>query len=158
MRKKILSMIVVAAMIFGVFFMIPTEEVKAAEEKIIVDGSVLLDDVEESISEMVSITKGQYLQNGSSRIVKSGVGKITVGATTIAQRQVSSIQVAVVVERLVNGSWLSYTSWTTSKANAYSVSTSKTLTVPRGYYYRVRSVHSANSDIGTSNTSGLYVN
>lgn len=158
MRKKILSMIVTMTMILGIFFVIPIEEVKAAEVKIIVDGSVLLDDAEESIGEMRSITKGQYLQNGSSRIVKSGTGKITVGATTIAQRQVSSIQVAVVVERLVNGSWVSYTSWTTSKENTYYVSTSKTMTVPRGYYYRVRSVHSANSDIGTSNTNALYVN
>ncbi len=137
--------------------MIPAEKVRAAEETITIDDTVLLEDVEESIGEMIEQTKGQYLQTGSSKIVRAGVGKIAVGGTTIAQRQVSQIKVSVMVERLLNGKWASYTSWSASKTNAYSVSTSKTLTVPRGYYYRVRSIHNANSDIGNSNTSGLYV-
>lgn len=157
MRKKIVSMIVAISLATGIFTMIPSKEVRAAEEIITVDGSVLLEDAEESVGEMIMQTKGQYLQTGSSKIVRTGVGKITVGGTTIAQREVSTIQVSVIVERLVNGSWLRYTSWSASKTNAYSVSTSKTLTVPRGYYYRVRSIHNANSDRGHSNTSGLYV-
>lgn len=157
MRKKIVSMIVAVSLATGIFTMIPAEQVKAAEEMLTVDGSVLLEDVEESVGEMIMQTKGQYLQTGSSKIVRTGVGKITVGGTTIAQREVSTIQVSVIVERLVNGSWLRYTSWSSSKTNAYSVSTSKTLTVPRGYYYRVRSIHNANSDRGHSNTNALYV-
>lgn len=156
MKKKVVSMITVLVMTFGMCSMIPMDSVKAAEEST-VDGSVLLNDSEESVGEMESETKGQYLQTGSSKIVKSGTGKITVGATTIAQKTVSSIKVTVVVERLVSGSWVSYTSWVASKSDAYSVSTSKTLTVPRGYYYRVRSIHNANSDRGTSNTNALYV-
>ena len=156
MKKKVVSMITVIAMIFGMSSMIPMESVKAAEETMI-DGSVLLNDEEESVGEMKQETRGQYLQTGTSKIVKAGTGKIAVGGTTIAQRTVSSIKVTVIVERLVNGSWESYTSWSASKTNAYSVSTSKTLTVPRGYYYRVRSIHNASSDRGTSNTSGLYI-
>lgn len=157
MRKKIVSMIVAVSLVTGIFTMFPSEQVKAAEEIITVDGSALLEDAEESVGEMIGQTKGQYLQTGSSKIVRAGVGKIAVGGTTIAQRTVSTIQVSVMVERLVNGSWLSYTSWSASKTNTYSVSTSKTLTVPRGYYYRVRSIHNANSDRGHSNTNALYV-
>ena len=157
MRKKIVTMIVAVSLAIGIFPIIPAEQAKAAEEIITIDDSVLLEDAEESIGEMGSQTKGQYLQSGSSRIVKSGTGKITVGGTTIAQRQVSKIKVSVMVERLLDGKWASYTSWSASKTNAYSVSTSKTLTVPRGYYYRVRSIHNANSDIGNSNTNALYV-
>ena len=156
MRKKIVSMIVAVSLVTGLFTMIPAEQAKAAEEKITVDGSVLLEDAEESVGEMNLQTKGQYLQSGSSKIIRAGTGKITVGGTTIAQRTVSTIQVSVMVERLVNGNWLSYTSWSASKTNTYSVSTSKTLTVPRGYYYRVRSIHNANSDRGNSNTNALY--
>lgn len=155
--KKIVSMIVAVSLATGIFAMIPAEQAKAAEEIITVDGSALLEDAEESVGEMIMQTKGQYLQTGSSKIVRAGVGKITVGGTTIAQKQVSKVQVSVIVERLVNGSWLRYTSWSASKINAYSVATSKTLTVPRGYYYRVRSIHNANSDIGNSNTGALYV-
>lgn len=157
MRKKIVSMIVAVSLATGIFTMFPAGQVRAAEESITVDGSVLLEDAEESIGEMSVQTKGQYLQSGSSKIVRAGVGKIAVGGTTIAQKTVSKIKVSVIVEQLVKGSWLRYTSWSVSETNDYSVSTSKTLTVPRGYYYRVRSIHNANSDIGNSNTSGLYV-
>lgn len=158
MRKKIVSIVVILAMIYGMFWTIPTGVVQAADGERIVDGSVLLDDMEESIGEMISITKGQYLQNGSSSIGKIGTGKIKVSATTNAQQQVATIKAAVMVERLVNGSWLSYTSWTVSRNNVYYLTTSKEMVVPRGYYYRVRTVHVANSDVGNSNTNALYVN
>lgn len=157
MRRKLSSMIIVALLVFGRLATIPTEIVRAAEEMEVTAGSVLLEGEDESVGEMVQQTKGEFLQSGSSRIVRNGTGKITVGGTTIAQKQVSKVQVSVIVERLVKGSWLRYTSWSASKTNAYSVATSKTLTVPRGYYYRVRSIHNANSDIGNSNTSGVYV-
>lgn len=157
MKKKIVAIITVMVMTVGVFTTIPSGTVRAAEEETMVDGSVLLNDAEESVGEMEPEARGQYLQTGSSSIGKVGTGKIKVSATTIAQKQVSTIKAAVMVERLVNGNWVSYTSWTASKTNAYSLTTSKTLTVPRGYYYRVRSIHSANSDIGNSNTDALYV-
>lgn len=157
MRKKIVSMIVGVSLATGIFSMIPAERARAAEEIIMVDDSVLLEDAEESVGEMNFQTKGQYLQSGSSSIGKIGVGKIKVSATTIAQEKVAKIKVAVIVERLVNGNWLRYTSWSASKTNAYSLTSAKEMIVPRGFYYRVRSTHGANSDIGNSNTSGLYV-
>ena len=157
MKKKLVAIITIITMTIGTFATIPSETVRAAEEETMVDGSVLLNDAEESVGEMEPEARGQYLQTGTSKIVRAGTGKITVGATTVAQKQVSTIKAAVMVERLVNGNWVSYTSWTASKTNAYSLTTSKTLTVPRGYYYRVRSIHSANSDIGNSNTAALYV-
>lgn len=157
MRKKLLSIMMLFVLTFSVFMQSSQGIVQAADEKVVVDDSELLDGVEEVEAEMISITKGQYLQNGSSRIGKIGTGKIKVSATTIAQQQVATIKAAVVVERLVNGSWVSYTSWTATKSNAYSLVTAKEMIVPRGYYYRVRTVHVVNSDIGNSNTSGLYV-
>lgn len=156
MKKKIIAIIGTFVLSFGIIPMIPMEMVQA-KEVTSVDGSLLLDDREESIGQMLPETRGQYLQTGSSKIIKAGTGKITVGATTIAQKQVVSIKVAVMVERLVNGHWVSYDSWSASKSNTYSLTTSKTLTVPRGYYYRVISIHDANSDRGTSNTNALYV-
>lgn len=157
MRKKILSIMMLFVLTFSVFMQSSQGIVQAAEEKVVVDGSELLNNVEEVEAKMIPITKGQYLQNGSSRIGKIGTGKIKVSATTIAQQQVSTIKAAVMIERLVNGSWLSYTSWTASRTNAYSLTTSKEMVVPRGYYYRVRTVHVANSDVGNSNTGALYV-
>ena len=157
MKKKIVSIAVAITMICGILLMIPTEAVRAADANRIVDGTVLLDDVEESVGEMVPITKGQYFQNGSSSIGKIGTGKIKVSSTTIAQQQGNTIKAAVMVERLVNGNWVSYTSWTATKSNAYSLVTAKEMVVPRGYYYRVWTTHIVNSDKVYSNTNALYV-
>lgn len=158
MRKKLLSIMMLFVLTFSVFTQSSQGIVQAAEEKVVVDGSELLDGVEEVEAEMIPITKGVYLQTGSSSIGKIGTGKIKVSSTTIAQKQVATIKTAVMVERLVNGSWVSYTSWTATKSNAYSLVTAKEMVVPRGYYYRVCSYHYANSDIGSSNTDALYVN
>lgn len=101
--------------------------------------------------------RGVYLQSGYSQISKVGDGKIAVGGSTTAQKVVSEVSINVNVERKVNGSWKHYTSWTATKYNAVAVTSSKTLTVPKGYSYRVRSVHYANSDVSSSYTNGLYV-
>lgn len=157
MRKKILSIMMLFVLTFSVFMQSSQGIVQAADEKVVVDGSELLDGVEEVEAEMIPITKGQYLQTGSSRIGLIGTGKIKVSCTTIAQQKVSTIKTAVMVERLVNGSWVSYTSWTATKSNAYSLVTAKEMVVPRGYYYRVWTTHIVNSDKGYSNTNALYV-
>lgn len=113
--------------------------------------------INEQIGYTTIQTRGVYLQNGYSQISKVGDGKIVVGGATNAQKIVSEISINVNVERKVDGSWKHYTSWTVTKKNARSVSSSKTLTVPKGYYYRVQCVHYANSDVSSSGTNGLYV-
>lgn len=156
MKKKLLSIVGICSLIVSMFVM-PVDEVKASSLKEeIIDGSVLLNE-QESVGEMLAETRGAYLQTGISSIGKVGTGKIKVAGTTIAQRVVPTIKVSVMVERLVNGDWLSYNFISASDINTYTVTTSKILTVPRGYYYRVRCVHTANSDVGSSNTSGIYV-
>lgn len=158
MRKKLLSIMMMFVLTLSVFLQSSQGIVQAAEEKAVVDGSELLVGIEGVGAEMVPITKGEYLQTGSSSIGKIGTGKIKVSSTTIAQKKVATIKAGVMVERLVNGSWVSYTSWTATKSNAYSLVTAKEMTVPRGYYYRVCTTHIVNSDKGYSNTDGLYVN
>ncbi len=158
MKTKVWAMTMMLAMIVSVLTAAPVKNVQAAgNETVIIDGSVLLKDANESVGEMMMQTRGQYLQSGSSRIGLIGTGKIRVSATTIAQQVVSSVKVAVRVERLVNGSWVSCTGWTASKNNTYTLTSAKDLTVPRGYYYRVWSTHNAASDSGYSNTNALYV-
>ncbi|WP_461812452.1 DUF6147 family protein [Faecalimonas sp.] len=112
---------------------------------------------ENTLSEGIIEPRGQYLQKGISSLGKIGKGKIKVTGTTIAQKTVAEIKVSVMVEREVKGDWVSYTSWSASDKNTHFLTTSKTLKVPRGYYYRVRSIHSANSDGGHSNTNAIYV-
>ena len=158
MKTKVWAMTMMLAMIVGVLAAVPAENVQASEnETVIIDGSVLLKDAKESVGEMMLQTRGQYLQSGSTRIGLIGTGKIRISGTTIAQQTVSTIQVGIRVERLVNGSWVSYTGWKASDSNTYALTSAKDFTVPRGYYYRAWSTHSANSDVGHSNTNALYV-
>lgn len=144
-RKKLLSkaaaMMTAVLLVFGV----SGQMVSAAEESA------------EQIGYIMVQPRGVYLQSGYSKITKPGDGKITAGGSTTAQKVVSEVSIDVFVERKVNGSWKHYTSWTSTKNNAIAITSYKTLTVPKGYYYRVRSVHYANSDVSSSITGGLYI-
>ena len=143
--KKIVSFLLAMALTLGLSLSVSGQKVKAAEE------------IQEEIGYTDIQTRGVYLQSGSSKISKPGDGKITVGGTTRAQKVVDTVSINVNVERKVDGRWKQYTSWTVTKHDTISVTTSKTLSVPKGYYYRVKSVHYANSDVSSSGTNGLYV-
>lgn len=101
-------------------------------------------------------TRGVYLLDGASVINDAGGGKIGCGGMTTATQK-CKVGVAVIVEKKVGSSWTRVTSWTATNASAYTVSTSKTLSVGSGYYYRVRCTHSANTDVSSSYTSGLWM-
>ena len=134
-----------------------TVQVKAADELVCVDGSYLLDGESETTGDMEVSTWGYYLKSGTSALSEISTGKIGAGGSTTGNRVVDEISVTVVVQRLVNGSWQNYLTWSASKTDAAYVSTSKTLYVPTGYYYRVCCSHHASTDSGYSNTNGLYI-
>ena len=153
--KKTRAILLVIMVILGLVN-VPGKSVKAAELLECVDGSYLTED-KSSEGEAVNITRGIYLKSGTSSIAKAGTGKITAGGRTVGQKVVSTIEVTVRVERLVNGKWTTYTSWNTTKKNAALVSSSKTMSVPTGYYYRVYYIHIADSDRSDSFTDGIYI-
>ncbi len=144
-RRKLLSkaaaMMTAVLLVFGV----SGQMVSAAEESA------------EQIGYVTVQPRGVYLQSGFSKISKAGTGKITAGGNTTAQKLVSEVSINVNVERKVDGSWRHYTSWTSTKNNAIAVTSYKTLTVQKGYYYRVKCVHYANSDVSSSYTNGVYI-
>ena len=130
--------------------------VSVADDQECIDGSYLVED-DTSEGSALSQTWGMYLGSGSSTITKEGTGKIGAGGKTTGQTTVAKISITVRVEKLVNGSWTTYTTWSATKYNALYVSTSKVLSVPTGYYYRVYSTHMANSDVSGSYTNGIHV-
>ena len=130
--------------------------VQAADDPVCIDGSYLLDTDSSEVT-VGPKTRGYYLKSGSSTINKQGTGLIGAGGDTTGQRTVDHIEVLVRVQRLVNGRWQYYTSWSASKNNAYYVNSSKKISVPTGYYYRVSCTHYANSDVTDSYTDGIYI-
>ena len=95
---------------------------------------------------------------GYSKVVRLGPGKIYAGGTTIAAHTVERIKVSVMVERAQEGDteWTFYDSWKKENENTDRVGSNRTLEVEGGYYYRV-STHSANDDVSSSFTDGVYV-
>ncbi len=151
--KKLISVMMAMIMVLSLGLSVDT---KAADEPVRIDGSYLLDTDSSEVT-VGSMTRGVYLKSGSSTINKQGTGLIGAGGDTTGQKVVDKIAVLVRVQRLVNGKWQYYTSWSASKENSYYVSTSKVLSVPTGYYYRVSCTHYAGSDVTDSFTDGLYI-
>ena len=96
---------------------------------------------------------------GYSKVVRLGPGKIYAGGTTIAAHTVDKVKIAVIVERAQEGDteWTFYDSWQKENLDTDRVGSNRTLEVEGGYYYRVRCTHSANNDMSSSFTDGVYV-
>lgn len=157
MKKRILSACCIALLFFSMPFF-SAGQVKAAVDEPILDGSLLTYE-NESIGYDTKITRGEDLLTGYSKIVRLGPGKIYAGGTTIAAHEVETIKIGVIVERAQEGdtSWGTYEGWQKENSNTDRVGANRTLEVEGGYYYRVRCIHSANNDVSSSFTDGVYV-
>lgn len=156
MKKRILSALCVALLFFSIpfFTAVPAQ---AADEPVL-DGSKLVLD-KESLGYDTKITKGVDLLTGYSKVVRLGPEKIYAGGTTIAAHEVERIKIAVIVERAQEGDthWTFYDSWQKANENTDRVGSNRMMEVEGGYYYRVRCTHSANDDVSSSFTDGVYV-
>lgn len=157
MKKRALSVCCTFLLAISML-LISANNVQAASEDPILDGSYLTHD-EESVGYATPLTRGADLMVGYSKCVRLGPGKIYAGGTTIAEHEVDTIRVSVVVERAQEGdtSWTYYDNWYKKNENTDRVSSNRTLEVEGGYYYRVRCVHSAHLDRGGSSTNGIYI-
>ena len=157
MKKKILSACFIVLLIFSMPFF-SAMQAQAASGTPVLDGSVLTCETE-SIGYDTKITRGVDLLAGYSKVVRLGPGKIYAGGTTIAAHTVDKVKIAVIVERAQEGDteWTFYDSWQKENLDTDRVGSNRTLEVEGGYYYRVRCTHSANSDMSSSFTDGVYV-
>lgn len=154
MKKKILM--IISALVFGMTGIFANGMELSAQETSNVEkdySNLLTGDA--IIGQMEQSSKGAYLSSGTSVIKDAGTGKIAAGGITIAAQK-CDVTVNVIVERLSGGGWARVTSWTAELNNTWSVGTEKTLSVGRGYYYRVRCIHSAHTDVSSSMTSSLW--
>ena len=102
-------------------------------------------------------TWGVYLASGNSVINKISSSKVGAGGTTNAAVRCNVSITSILERKNASGSWVRVISWTQDNANAFSAGISKSVTVPSGYYYRVRSYHYASTDSATSYTNALWV-
>lgn len=105
-----------------------------------------------------NVPRGVYLLSGDSAISKINSYTIGVAGNTNAALR-CDVSVTTIVERynMETDRWAFITSWTKENTNAFTAIISKSLIVDSGYYYRVRSLHSAGTDASSSWTNALYV-
>lgn len=131
---------------------------RASSDIPLVDGSYLTYD-NESIGYATKISRGVDLLTGYSKVVRLGAGCIYAGGTTVAAHTVERVKIAVLVERIKGEgySWEYYANWAKENNDSDRVSANRELKVDGGYYYRVRCTHSANDDVSSSLTDGIFI-
>lgn len=131
---------------------------KASTDIPVVDGSYLTYN-NESIGYATKIARGVDLLNGYSKVVRLGPGCIYAGGTTVAAQTVKKVKIAVLVERIQQegDSWEYYANWAKENEDSNRVSANRELKVDGNYYYRVRCTHSANNDVSSSFTDGIFI-
>lgn len=160
MKKRIISF-VSSLMVFCMIMGVSIVNVKASDEKM-VDGSYLTTD-ETSTGYSSTKTRGVYLMDGECSITKAGRNRIYAYASTSANMEVNYMLTIVYVDQYQEDldEWWQIDWWKAEAHNDYYMSTAKTITVDRGYYYRVRAYHHAGDsypyDETASVTNGILV-
>lgn len=133
-------------------------DVHAEEDKKQIDGSYLTSE-SESVGYTTRMTRGEDLMVGYSKCVRLANGNLYVGGSTLAAHTVERIGIAVSVERAKeeDTTWEGYDAWIIHETNADKLSSAKELKVEGGYYYRVVCTHSANDDMSSSITDGVFI-
>lgn len=157
MKRRLLSLCYALILITSMMS-VSVIDSHAAEEEAIIDGSYLTED-NESIGYDIKLTRGEDLLNGYSKCVVMGPGKLYAGGCTVAAHKVKEVGLSVIIERAQEGDehWFRYDGWQKFNENVDRAAESRMLEVEGGYYYRVRCVHSANSDLSSSFTDGVFV-
>lgn len=166
-RKKYLE-VLCTLIVFCSIFSISLMNVKASGyNKLQVDGSYLtMDDTSTGSTNGGISTRGIHMMDGECSITKAGSGKIYAYAGTTANHDVDYLSVAMYVDRYneATKTWGQIYFQQASEYDTYFVCTSKTLTVEKGYYYRVWATHVAGMeatppyDEATSATNGIWIN
>ena len=124
----------------------------------IVDGSKLTDEME-SISEesfdfiiqpidesTVVPFANKYLMNGYAQITNAGGGKVTVNAKTKGKVVCDKVELDIYLQYYNNGSWVYVNNWNYSVKNKAYLNATRTLSVTKGRYYRIKCYHAVTKD------------
>ena len=97
-----------------------------------------------------------------SSISKSSSTSVTISAKTETDIVCVFVGGQMTIQRWINNSWTNYQSYTFWSYNSARASSTRTVTVPSGYYYRLVVAHMASSADGSvgkqSTTTSIFVN
>ncbi len=142
MKKRILSVLGSLAILVSVFSTSAMNVDASDIDLKKVDGSYL---TTENYSKGVSSdrTRGQHMMDGECSISKAGTKRVYCYGATTANHEVDYLAVIVYVDQYIEekDAWSQVDWWMVEKENDFFVNTGKTITVDRGYYYRVHADH-----------------
>ena len=143
MRKRILSFIISAGILLRISAASITSVEASNSQLKKVDGSYLtLEDSSKGTSSD-NLTRGKHMMDGECSISKAGTNRVYAFGATTANHEVDFMAVVVYVDQYDEESeeWWQIDWWMVEDTNDYFVYTGKTITVDRGYYYRVHADH-----------------
>ena len=158
MKRKLISMLTSCFLLAGMLIVSSQISINASEYKV-VDGSYLSTEDSSIGVSAKNPTRGVHLMDGECSISKAGTKRIyTYGATT-ANHTVDSLAVVVYVDQYneEKDQWEQIDAWAKKDENDYFICTSKSITVDRGYYYRVHADHLVEKD-GVGEETFSYTN
>ena len=146
MKKRIVSLLTSCFLLAGMLTVTLNVNVSASNN--IVDGSYLTENDSSVGKSTNDLTRGVHLMDGECSISKAGTKRIyTYGATT-ANHTVDYLAVILYVDQYNEelDRWEQIDAWANQGKDDYFIYTSKSITVDRGYYYRVHADHLVEKD------------
>ena len=143
MKKRILSCIISTLILFGISAS-SVISTKASEYELTkVDGSYLTMEDSSTGYSKNNLMRGKHMMDGECSISKAGTKRIYAFGATTANNEVDFLAVIVYVDQYneETDEWWQIDAWVEEDADDYFVYTGKTITVERGYYYRVHADH-----------------
>lgn len=143
MKRRILSC-AISSVILGSMIAISVANVEAANnERIKVDGSYLTMEDSSLGSSQNNLSRGIHMMDGECSISKAGTKRVYAFGATTANHEVDYLAVIVYVDQYDEESdeWWQVDWFMEEDENDFFVYTGKTITVDRGYYYRVHADH-----------------
>lgn len=143
MKKRILSFIISMGILCGIFGIAVTDVEASETVQKKVDGSYLTMEDSASGTSSNDLMRGKHMMTGECSISKAGTNRVYAFGATTANHEVDFLAVIVYVDQYNEESdeWWQVDWWMVEDANDYFVYTGKTITVDRGYYYRVHADH-----------------
>lgn len=143
MKKRIRSLIICIGILFGMSAVSVTNAEASNDELKKVDGSYLTLEDSSIGTSSSNLAKGKHMMDGECSISKAGTNRVYAFGATTANHEVDFLAVIVYVDRYheETDDWGQVDWWMVEDANDYFVYTGKTITVDRGYYYRVHADH-----------------
>lgn len=108
------------------------------------------------------LQRASHLSHGNTSILELSSNSVSIYGLTQCLHTCDNVYLSLYLERKVNGTYSTYRSYIYNTTDATSLSKNLVVSVPTGYYYRLRGYHAAKCDGSTKESistlsDGIYV-